>query len=203
MSSLNLFTILLFSLFVLTLQVAFASNTTSTTTSLKTYKAYIKNACNSTTYPKFCYHSLSPYASKIKKNSIKLTKISISLAVKVSRNSSSTLRKLSKLKGLMDSEYAVVRVCRENIDDTVDELKKCLIAVKGLNGTSTGDEKFQWSNIKTWMSAAITNEGTCTDESDEMQVRTVLQRKIKTSVANIATMTSVALALVNKLTHGM
>ncbi|CAJ2653159.1 unnamed protein product [Trifolium pratense] len=48
-------------------------------------------------------------------------------------------------------------------------------------------------------SATITNEGTCTDEFDEMEVRSSIKKMIKTSVGNLLYMTSNALAFVNRL----
>ncbi|KAI4323894.1 hypothetical protein L6164_023468 [Bauhinia variegata] len=122
-----LFTILLTLLFIIsTLHTASAasSNSTATTNSPKIYKAFIRKACNSTTYPKVCYDSLSSYASKIKTNPLRLTRISLSLAWKAARNALSTMTKLSKLKGLTYQETQLIADCKDNIDDAVDEIEK-------------------------------------------------------------------------------
>ncbi|KAJ1426504.1 Pectinesterase inhibitor domain [Sesbania bispinosa] len=202
MSCHSLFRVLLSLLFISTLlHSASACNSTNTTNSqLKAYKKFIFNQCNSTTYPKVCYKSLTPYASKIKTNRSTLTRTSVLLALKAARSSSKTLTKLSSSKNLTHPETLVIADCRENIDDTVDLLEQSVDGILRLNGTTTDDEKFQWDNIKTWMSAAITDETTCTDEFDEMEVGASLQKKIKTSVDNLAWLTSNALALVNRLT---
>ncbi|RDY06244.1 hypothetical protein CR513_09815, partial [Mucuna pruriens] len=160
-----------------------ASKSTTTTDSLKAYKKFIKDQCNSTTYPNVCYKSLSPYASKIKRNRVTLTKISIHVALKAAKSAYSTLTKVSKSKGkLTHGETLVIADCRENVEDTLDLLEQSADGLANLNGTSTNDEKFQWDTIKTWMSAAITDESTCTDEFQEIQVRPSLQKKIKTTV---------------------
>ncbi|CAJ1934329.1 unnamed protein product [Sphenostylis stenocarpa] len=158
-----------------------SSKSTPTTGSLRDYKKFIKDECNSTTYPTLCYNSLSPYASNIKRNRVTLTKLSIHVALKAAKSANSTLTKLSKGK-LTYGETSVIGDCRENMEDTLDLLQQSADGLAHLNGTSTAEEKFQWDNIKTWMSASITDESTCTDEFDEIQVRPSLQKKIKTSI---------------------
>ncbi|XP_020215371.1 21 kDa protein [Cajanus cajan] len=175
-----------------------ASKSNPTTDSTKVYKKFIKDQCNSTTYPNVCYKSLSPYASTIKRNRVTLTKMSIHVALKAAKIASNTLKKVSKTKGLTYGETSVIADCRENVDDTVDLLGQSADELAHLNGTSI-DQKYQWDNIKTWMSAAITDESTCTDEFDEIQVRPSLQKTIKTSVYNVSWLNSNALAFVNKL----
>lgn len=197
----NLFKIIFTLLFITTLVHYAESESISTTTtkSTSTYKRFIKSQCNSTTYPSVCYKSLSPYAEKIQKNPLTLTKVSIYLALKAARSSSTTLKKLSTSKGLTHDETLVISDCRENVDDTVDLIEQSADGLVHLKGTTTSDEKYQWDNIKTWMSGAITDEYTCTDEFEEMEVRDSLQKKIKTSVGNLAALTSNALAFINRL----
>ena len=201
MSRHNLFRVLVSLVFISTLlHAASASTSTATTNSLNTYKNFIKNECNSTTYPKVCYKFLSPYASQIKTNGLTLTKVAVNVTLKVAKSAYTTLTKLSKSKGsLTRAEKEVIADCKENVDETVYQLEQSVDGLAHLNGTATSDEKFLWDTIKTWMSAAITDEYTCTDEFDEMKVRPSLQKKIKTSVSNVAWMNSNALYLVNRL----
>ncbi|BAT91349.1 hypothetical protein LR48_Vigan08g212500 [Vigna angularis] len=171
---------------------------TNTTDSLKPYKKFIKDQCNSTTNAALCYNSLSPYASKIKRNRLTLTKLSIHVALKAAKSANSTLTRLSKVK-LSHGESSVIADCRENIADTLDLLQQSAQALAHLNGASTADERFQWDSIKTWLSASITDESTCIDEFDEIKVRSSLRNMIKTTVFNVSSLISNALALVNRL----
>lgn len=197
----NLFKITFTLLFISTLIQSTTSTPNTTTNSTSTtYKKFLKNQCNSTTYPNVCYKSLFPYTSKIKTNTLTLTKIAIYLALKSSRSASMTLKNLSSKK-LTHAETLVIADCSENVDDSVDSLEQSADGLVHLNGTRTNDEKFQWDTIKTWMSSVITNAGTCTDEFDEMEVRSSVQKKIKTSVGNLASLTSNALAFVNRLSY--
>ncbi|WJX43542.1 hypothetical protein P8452_30623 [Trifolium repens] len=199
MSHHNLFKIIFYLLFISTLIHSTTSTSNCTKNSTSTiYKKFLKSQCNSTTYPNVCYKSLSPYTSKIKTNPLTLTKISIYLALKSARSASMTLKRLSSKK-LTHAETLVIADCSENVEDTVDSLEESADGLVHLNGTTTNDEKFKWDTIKTWMSAAITDEGTCTDEFDEMEVRSSIKKMITTSVGNLLYMTSNALAFVNRL----
>ncbi|KAK7258239.1 hypothetical protein RIF29_32802 [Crotalaria pallida] len=204
MSSHNLLRITTLSLIFISTLLHIASSasdsTSSTSVALKTYKNFIRVKCNSTTYPSYCYKSLSPYASTIKTNTLILTKTSVKVALKLAKSASSTLKKLSKAKGnLTHAETEVIADCKDNVGDTVELLQQSADGLKNLNGVSTNEERFQWDTVKTYMSAAITDEGTCLDEFDELKVRASLQKKIKPTVAHVAWMDSVALALVNRL----
>ncbi|MED6167271.1 hypothetical protein PIB30_001167 [Stylosanthes scabra] len=196
-----LVSIVLISTLVHTSSSSSYSTSNSTKKSITTYKKFIKNECNSTTYPKFCYKYLSHYASQVKTNPVTLTKVAVNVSVLVAESTLRTLTKLSKLKSLTHAETEVLADCRDNVDDTVDWLQQSADDLAGLNGTSTPVERFTWDSIKTWMSAAITDEYTCTDGSDELKIRASLKKKIQSTIANVAWMNSNALALVNRLSY--
>lgn len=179
-----------------------SNNTISdTSTSTKTYKSFIKQYCNSTSNPKICIKSLSPYASIIKTDPLTLTKISIFVAFKATNKASSVLEKLSKRKDLSHGESQVIKDCLENMNYACGEVSDSAKAIKYLNGTSSPKDKFQWANIRTWMSAAITDDSTCTDGFDDATVRNSLQKKIKNVVTNANGLISEALSLVNKFSY--
>ncbi|KAG2711096.1 hypothetical protein I3760_04G061200 [Carya illinoinensis] len=173
-----------------------AATSASSSVSTKSYTTYIQTACNSTTYPLVCYSSLSPYASKIKGNPQKLCITALSVAAKAARNASSTISKLSKQKGLTRSEAAVIKDCIENVKDSIDELKQSLNEMGHL-GAGGSDVQFQISNIKTWVSAAITDVSTCTDGLEEQKVSATVKNKITRSILNVDRPTSNALSLIN------
>ncbi|QHO56008.1 21 kDa protein [Arachis hypogaea] len=178
-----------------------SSYSPATQKSINTYKKFIKDECNSTTYPNFCYNYLSHYAWQVKTNRVTLTKVAVNITVMIAKSSFRTLTKLSQSTRLTKAESSVLADCRDNIDDTVDRLQQSAKQLARLNGTRTVEERFEWDSIKTWMSAAITDEYTCTDGIGEMKVRVSLQKKIQSSIANVAWMNSNALALVNKISY--
>ncbi|KAE8022405.1 hypothetical protein FH972_008207 [Carpinus fangiana] len=188
------FLMILFTLvFISTLQAAIAA-----TSSTQTYKTYIEKACNSTTYPELCNFSLSPYASKIKGNPQKLCKAALSIAIKATHNASSTISKLLKQKGFTSFETSILKDCVANTKDSIDELKQSLDAMRHLNGS---DKESQMENMKTWVSAALTDDNTCMDGFDDGQdqVSGTLKNRINDIILKIATLTSNALSLINTL----
>jgi len=168
------------------------TNTTSTST--QTFKNYIKTSCTSTTYPSICYSTLSPYATKIEADPMKLCSVSLSLAYKAEKSSSSTISKLLKNKNMTGIAKQVVQDCFGDVKDSIGELKDSLDSMAHLNGT---DRRFHISNIQTWVSASITNDQTCSDEFDEMSVDSSLTEKIRNAVLDAARKTSNALYFIN------
>ncbi|XP_062151801.1 pectinesterase inhibitor 4-like [Alnus glutinosa] len=165
---------------------------------ITTYTQYIKTGCNSTLYPQLCYKSLSPYASEIKGNPQELCKTALSIALQAARNASSTVSNLGQQKTLTPYEASVIKDCVVNIKDSIDELKQSLQAMDRLSGS---DKEFQLSNIKTWVSAALTDENTCNDGLDEggQKISAAVKNKIRNSILIVARLTSNALALINNL----
>ncbi|XP_004499666.1 pectinesterase inhibitor 4-like [Cicer arietinum] len=161
------------------------------------FRTYIKKSCNSTTYPYICYKSLSRYASIIEADPIKLCNVTLSVALKAAQSASSTVLKLLKSGDIYwsNSEEEVVQDCFSNLKDSIEQLQDSLHAMKNLDGKF--DKEFQLSNIKTWVSSAITNDQTCYDGFDEMNVDSTLRDKIRSRVLNVARKTSNALYFIN------
>ncbi|XP_042978653.1 pectinesterase inhibitor 4-like [Carya illinoinensis] len=183
----HVFMMLLTLLFMSTLQAVLATTNTS-----QTYEKYIITSCNSTTYPQLCYSSLSPHASKIKANPKKLCKTSLSVGLEAAQNASSIVSKQLKQKGsLTSSETAVIKDCVVNIKNSIDELRESLDAMDKLSGW---DKEFQMSNIKTWVSAALTDENTCFDGFEEGQeISEKVKNKVRKRILKVARLTSNAL----------
>lgn len=184
----NLFSLLFISLFHNALANTSYSN--------QTYGAYIKKACSSTTYPQECYKSLLPYAFKIKANPQKLRKVSLSVTLNAVHNASSMVSKLLKQNGLTHIEAATIKDCIVNIKDSIDELKQSLGEMNLLSGS---DKEFHIANIKTWLSAALTDENTCTDGFEGEVIDKIVKQKITNIVLKIARLTSNSLSLINSL----
>ncbi|KAM1029282.1 pectinesterase inhibitor 4-like [Malus sylvestris] len=189
---------LTFLLPVLLLIITNMQTTVATSSSSQTYKTYVKTACNSTTYPLICYKSLSSYASKIKSNPRKLCIYALSVTLTASKNASSVVSKQSKKAGLTPTQKGAINDCLENIKESIDELKDSLTSVKNL-GVKGGDVQAQLDDIKTWVSAVLTDDATCTDEFDDVKVSTAIKTAIKNSIVTAARLASNALSLIDKL----
>ncbi|KAM7499546.1 hypothetical protein LguiA_023960 [Lonicera macranthoides] len=176
----------------------FSASSSSSSSVPKAYTNFIKTSCNSTTYPSLCNKSLSPYASSIKTNSLKLCYTALTLTIKAARNTSSMVSKLAKQKGITRIEAAAIKDCIANMQDSVYELKQSLQALSKLKGD---DKEFQMANAKTWVSAAITDEDTCMDGFTGRKVNAAVKNKIKNGILVVMSLSSNALSLINKLEY--
>lgn len=187
--------LLTFLLCISNMEISLA-DTNTTKNSTETYTNYLKKACNSTLYPQICFESLSSYTSTIKTNGLKLCTKALTVTLKAASNTSRLVKSLSKEGNLSKAEAGIIKDCIDEMGDSIDMLKKSLKALGSVNGSEI---EFQISNIKTWMSAAMTDETTCTDGIDERKISDEVMRKIRKTIVNISMLTSNALALINKL----
>lgn len=200
-SSHSLFQFFIFSLAILLLMLnvptVSASETTNKASRIKTYKSFIKKACNSATYPSDCYKTLSKYAPAIKTDPEKLYRVSLFVTIKAARKTSSSISTLWRLKGLSRTEGAIVRDCASTISYAIDEMKQSLTVMANVQGADHKSELID--KIRTWVAAALTDEGTCTDEFDGQKVSYEVNKNIKKTVLNLSKLTSNCLALLNTL----
>lgn len=175
------------------------TSTTAKSNSLKIYKNFIKTSCNSTLYPALCYKYLSSHASTIKTDSVKLCNTALTVNLKAANKTSALVTSMAKKGGLRPSEKAVIEDCNEEIDDCVDELRKASNVLDNLRDALNKED--QMADIKTWVSAAMTDEDTCMDEFEENNVRESVKNKIKKSIVDLRKITSNSLALINRLSN--
>ncbi|KAJ7949593.1 21 kDa protein-like, partial [Quillaja saponaria] len=176
--------------------VARQTTTTTTTNSFRIYRTYVARACKSTLYPSLCYRTLVSHSLAIKKDHLRLCKFSLSKTVNSTRAAYLTISKTLKQGRLTRYEAPVVKDCVENVKDSLEKLRNSLNTMGNLRGKN---KAFEIDNIKTWMSAAITDEDTCMEGFKEMKVNGKVKNKIRISVGHVARMTSNALALINHL----
>ncbi|CAH8351065.1 unnamed protein product [Eruca vesicaria subsp. sativa] len=171
------------------------------------HKIFVKTACNSTTYPDKCYKSLSSYSSTIKSDPIKLCSTALKLNVNSAKEAASVISKLLKKsqksaagrKNKVLPEKLILRDCLEEMKDTVVELKQAITEMKTLrDGDSVSGHI---ANVRTWVSAALTDEGTCTDGFEEIKVNRETKKKVTQVVEELATTTSNTLALITNLSY--
>ncbi|XVE65021.1 hypothetical protein DITRI_Ditri07aG0148200 [Diplodiscus trichospermus] len=121
---------------------------------------YIKSSCNTTTYPRLCYRSLSIYASKIKTSPRLLIHTALNVTLKASNSTSRLMVKISRIHGLNPRVAGAMADCIEVIGDSVDELQQ---SIGELGHISRSNFSLTMSDIQTWVSAALTDEDTCMD----------------------------------------
>ncbi|XP_071705561.1 pectinesterase inhibitor 7-like [Rutidosis leptorrhynchoides] len=160
---------------------------------------FIKASCETTRYPDLCYKTLSPYASTIETNAMELANAALTVCLKSAKSTSKAVQELLKGRDVSMRDGQAVADCLENMSDYVDEIKKSMVEMKDLDGP---DFKEKLGNLKTWVSAALTDEDTCMDgfQEDSNVVKNVkIKETIRGYIVNLAELTSNALALITNI----
>lgn len=160
---------------------------------------FIRTCCGTTRYPQLCFNSMAGYASAIQDTPVQVAELATNLTLNHIRRLAGRVAQLRH--GASGRTAAALSDCAEVLGDASDLAKRSAAELRGLE-TATGTEvAWRVSNAQTWMSAALTNEDTCTDGFDG-----VSPSPVKTEVCHrtqrLQQYTSNALALVNDLVAG-
>ncbi|KAJ9679038.1 hypothetical protein PVL29_021072 [Vitis rotundifolia] len=140
---------------------------------------FIRTSCGTTTYPKLCYTSLSAHASVIQTSPKLLADTALAMV---------------QSHGLKPREVAAMHDCVEELSDSIDQLRKAMGEMTQIKGSNFG---LMMNDIQTWVSAALTDEDTCTDGFAGNAMNGNLKTTVRARVVNMAHMTSNALGLIN------
>ncbi|KAK8583000.1 hypothetical protein V6N13_069765 [Hibiscus sabdariffa] len=161
---------------------------------------FIRTSCSSTLYPDLCYASLSGHANAIQQDPARLARTAIGVSLSRARHMAAFVSNLSRQAdyGADPRASAALHDCFSNMGDAVDEIRGSLKQMRKLVAVAPGSEsfRFQMGNVQTWMSAALTDEETCTDgfeDVDDGPTKTAVCER----AANVKKFTSNALALVD------
>uniref|UniRef100_A0A2N9HS08 Pectinesterase inhibitor domain-containing protein n=1 Tax=Fagus sylvatica TaxID=28930 RepID=A0A2N9HS08_FAGSY len=102
---------------------------------------------------------------------------------------------LSKGQGMSPKVVAAMRDCVEELRDSVDELNKSIGEMNNFNGS---DFQLMINDIQTWVSAALTDDNTCTDGFQGNAMNGNVKTLVRGGIVNVAHLTSNALALINQ-----
>ncbi|KAM2329931.1 21 kDa protein-like [Malus sylvestris] len=166
---------------------------------------FIRTSCGTTLYPHLCYTSLSRFASAVQDNPTLLAKVAIGVSLARARRMAAYFSNISRQAdyGAHPRAATALHDCFSNFGDAVDEIRGSLKQMRQLSSTAnsrggSSSFRFQMSNVQTWMSAALTDEETCTDGFDDVE-NGPLKTDVSNRVENVKKVTSNALALVNSV----
>ncbi|GAU44303.1 hypothetical protein TSUD_267980 [Trifolium subterraneum] len=159
---------------------------------------FIRNSCSSTTYPKLCYTSLVKQADSIQTNRVLLASKALNVTLASAKSTSAMMSTLAKSHGLNPSEVAAMKDCVEVVSESVNELRRSIDEISRL---STSNFELTMSDVQTWVSAALTDENTCTDGFQEINATGNIKTIVRGKIVQLAQLTSNALALINKLAN--
>lgn len=100
---------------------------------------------------------------------------------------------------------AAIKDCVENMSEGVYQMLNSLKEMKHMGRKESWRFLYHYNNVQTWMSAALTDEWTCLESLSGRTGRSVDSRvraQIRQRVQKVTRLTSIALALVNKIMPG-
>ncbi|XP_022140842.1 21 kDa protein-like [Momordica charantia] len=159
---------------------------------------FIKSKCSAATYPDLCVQSLSNFASTIQQNPRQLVQTALFVSLSRAQSARSHVWKLTKFEGLRPREHAALKDCLEEVSDTVDRLSKSVEELKRVHGAHEKDFLWHISNVETWVSAAMTDENTCSDGFSGKAMNGRIKSSVRARIVDVSRVISNALALISK-----
>ncbi|WOL14198.1 hypothetical protein Cni_G22978 [Canna indica] len=165
---------------------------------------FVRAHCGCTRYPDLCFASLSAYADAVRRNPVLLARVAsnVTLArLRALRAHVSALRRAGA--AATGREAAALRDCADALGDAADQVGRTTAELRGLEALAGMEVAWRVSNALTWMSAALTNEDTCSDGFGEVPSAGAADADLKSDmcrrVRRVKQYTSNALALVSGL----
>ncbi|XP_038897967.1 pectinesterase-like [Benincasa hispida] len=162
--------------------------------------AIVKSTCSSTLYPDLCFSTISKSEGAMEKvgNQKDVIELSINITVKAVEENYFKVKKLCGLKNISHREKIALHDCLETIDETLDELHKAIVDLHEYPNKKSLNQHAD--DLKTLLSSAITNQGTCLDGFSHDRGRQKPAGKAKRGQVEVEHMCSNALAMIKNMT---
>ncbi|GAV87320.1 Pectinesterase domain-containing protein/PMEI domain-containing protein, partial [Cephalotus follicularis] len=163
-------------------------------------RAILKSSCSSTLYPDLCYSAVAT----VPQTTTKLTtqkdviEVSLNLTIAAVEHNYFTVKKLTVTKNLTKQEKVALHDCLETIDETLDELHKAVEDLQQYPHKKSLTEHAD--DLKTLLSAAMTNQETCIDGFSHHEADKRVRQKLIQGQLNVEKMCSNALAMTKNMT---
>ncbi|KAL7083321.1 hypothetical protein ACP275_14G154100 [Erythranthe tilingii] len=164
-------------------------------------RAFIEIQCQQTLYPDLCIRSLSYYVSNFTSNLSLRRLAQVALRVTLANAESTKTYVADVAKELNETKsYRFAKECLDQISDGVAQLSNCIKETQMIKEDGETAIDFPWhaSNVKTWMSTALTDASTCVDGFSGRAFGGKKRAMIKAKVLNLQQATSISLALFNR-----
>ncbi|KAL8235658.1 hypothetical protein R6Q59_016739 [Mikania micrantha] len=170
-------------------------------------RSYVELQCRSALYSDLCVQTLLPYVSKTRLpiSSQLLAQISLASCLSKARFTKMYLNMVAKkLNQTTEDAYATnnqtIEECIQQIDDGVNQITQSFKELQKIG--KDGDENLMWheSNVKTWVSAALTDATTCIDGILGGGINKRELVMIKARLLNVKQMASNSLAMFSRFT---
>ncbi|KAL5579676.1 hypothetical protein UlMin_012118 [Ulmus minor] len=176
------------------------SNRTSSTSLDFTTHSILKSSCSNTLYPELCYSAIAkaPKGKKKVSSQKDVIELSLNLTITAVEHKFLAIKKLTARKGLTKRGKAALHDCLEVIDETLNELHEVRddldLYPKKKSLSQHADD------LKTLLSAAITNQETCLDGFSHDNADRKLRKSLENGEVQVGHMCSNVLALIKNMT---
>lgn len=162
--------------------------------------AILKSACSSTFYQELCFSAVAsePNVTHKVTSHRDVIKLSLDITTRAVEHNYFTVKKLTTKHGLTKREKTALHDCLETIDETLDELKE---AKRDLELYPNKKTLYQHADdLKTLISAAITNQVTCLDGFSHEDADKRIRKALEKGQVHVEHMCSNALAMTKNMT---
>ncbi|KAG6496788.1 pectinesterase inhibitor 9-like [Zingiber officinale] len=162
---------------------------------------FVRSSCGATRYPDLCFRSLASYAPAVRHSERQLARAALSVSADRARSASAYVAReaaAASSAGRSSREAGAVQDCLDNMADSVDRLRESAEEMGRMGRAGSASLAWHMANVRTWCSAALTDENTCLDSLTE-HGSAALRAAVRPKVLEVAQVTSNALALVNRV----
>ncbi|KAL8152406.1 hypothetical protein V2J09_010166 [Rumex salicifolius] len=160
---------------------------------------FIRAACTASTHhPVLCFRTLSAYAGRIGNSNRQLAAVALAVSHVRVKSAAASLSRLRRAGGGTHRDNEALGDCVIVVADGARQLGRSVVE---LGRKARPGEEFEWrvSNVETWVSTALTDIGTCLEGfAGRSSIKVAVRRRL----AGATSVTSVALALVNRFAAG-
>ncbi|KAK8686428.1 hypothetical protein V6N13_125453 [Hibiscus sabdariffa] len=154
---------------------------------------FIKKSCSSTTYPDLCCETMLSQASTINTSPQLIAHAALNVTLSDVKSATESLAKLSNSNRLPPGGAKAMQGCLNELSDSVEELRR---SISEMDKIKSSNFQKRISDIRLWVSAALTDESTCTDGMEGENITSDARTSVRSQILTIAHLTSNALALV-------
>ncbi|XP_010542351.1 PREDICTED: pectinesterase 1 [Tarenaya hassleriana] len=165
--------------------------------------ASLRTVCSVTRYPASCISSISKLPSSNTTDPEVLFRLSLTVVVNELASLSDLPERLAGETG-DDRIKSAIRVCGDLIEEAIDRLNDSVSAMDVGDGQQILNSS-KIEDLKTWLSAAVTDYDTCFDALDELAfnkteyANSTIVNSLKSAMKNSTEFTSNSLAIVSKI----
>ncbi|XP_048139418.1 pectinesterase 3 [Rhodamnia argentea] len=161
-----------------------------------TPSASLKAVCSVTQYPDSCFSSISAAETANATDPEQLFKLSLAIAMRELQKLPSYAARLASKANAGDAQgKAALAVCAGVFEDAIDRLNDSISSLQVGAGTILSSSKI--NDMKTWLSAAITDQETCLDSLEE--INSTLINDVRATMENSTEFVSNSLAIVTRI----